>query len=348
MSKRKLTKKQAWRIGKIQAERAARAAKRDAAIGSHQEEKLSDHQLGPEQRGLIIAHYGTQVEVESLSTETSSTPSPSPYRKRCHFRSNLGSLVTGDQVTWRDASPYGVVVAVEPRQSELARPDQYKEMKIVAANIDRILIVIAPLPRPHTQLVDRYLVAAETLGITPAIIINKADLITTENQATIDRFTELYQGLNYEVISASTQSGRGLDRLTQLLASHTSIFVGQSGVGKSSLINMLIPDLNLQVGALSIANQKGTHTTTTAQLFHFPRGGHLIDSPGIREFGLWHMNEQQILEGFVEFRPFIGHCKFRDCRHQKEPGCAIRQAHRDGHISDYRMSSFEALIDHSL
>ncbi|MGH1486487.1 MAG: small ribosomal subunit biogenesis GTPase RsgA [Cellvibrionaceae bacterium] len=344
MSKRKLTKRQAWRIDKIQQERAARAAKRDSDLDGQlnaepDNSNTSDSALGPEQEGLIIAHYGTQVEVEPSSQSDGSLIT----RKRCHFRSNLGSLVTGDKVIWRDAEPYGVVVAVQPRSSELSRPDPYGDMKTVAANIDRLLVVIAPIPKPHTQLVDRYLVAAETLGITPVIIINKMDLVNEDNTAVIENFVTLYSGLGYEVIQASTKGGLGLSPLETFLQNYTSVFVGQSGVGKSSLINMLIPDLNLQVGAISEANQKGVHTTTTAQLFHFPQGGHLIDSPGIRELGLWHMKSEEIIEGFIEFRPFIGHCKFRDCQHKQEPGCAIIQAYEAGEISEYRMSSFEEL-----
>jgi ribosome biogenesis GTPase len=335
MSKRKLTKRQAWRINKIQEEKSARAAKREAKDF----ESISDSLLGPEEQGLVIAHYGTFVEVEALNDKN--------IRQRCHFRANLGSLVTGDKVVWRKGEPYGVVVAIDDRTTELSRPDPYGGLKTVAANIDHIFVVIAPLPKAHTQLIDRYLVAAETQAIKPILIINKSDLIDEDNKKDIDLFVSLYSDLSYEVLNVSTKS-QGEEQLHSLktkLSKKTSVFVGQSGVGKSSLINTLIPDLDLQTGALSEANQKGTHTTTTAQLFHFPEGGHLIDSPGIREFGLWHMSEEEILNGFIEIRPFAGHCKFRDCRHQQEPGCAILKAAEEGKINPYRINSFFALRD---
>lgn len=384
MSKRKLSRRQAWRIEKIQQEREARANRRDATVdqldgAAGSNKSANNAQLGPEQLGLVIAHFGTQVEIEPLETSTplvsseqghsveeaiDKKDSPNkeqvqkPIRRRCHFRANLGSLVTGDHVVFRDGDPMGVVVAVKERQTALSRPDPYGELKTIAANIDRILIVIAPIPKPHTQLVDRYIVAAETLGIKAALVINKTDLINDTNRETIENFVTLYRNLNYEVITASTYKAletnsdtekkheeeyEGLTDLQDFLADHTSVFVGQSGVGKSSLINVLIPDLNLQVGEISESNQKGVHTTTTAQLFHFPKGGDLIDSPGIREFGLWHMSGEDILEGFIELRPFIGHCKFRDCQHKQEPQCAILSAYEDGKISPYRMESYEAL-----
>jgi len=337
MSKRKLTRKQAWRIEKIQQERTARAKKRE----DNTQQAAIEGKLGPEQQGLVIAHYGTQVAIESSAL-------PGTVR-RCHLRTHLGSLVTGDHVIWRDSTDsdtdttHGVVVAVLPRTSALSRPDPYGEMKTIAANIDRIMVVIAPLPKPENQLIDRYLVAAEALDIRPVIVFNKWDLVDDSNRDNIDELIQLYRGLGYELINASTTAGQGLEQLADYLKQVTSVFVGQSGVGKSSLVNALLPDANIAVGAISEATQKGTHTTTTAKLFHLPQGGQLIDSPGIREFGLWHMSAAEILEGFIELRPFIGHCRFRDCRHQQEPGCAIIKAYEQGIIGDKRMASYRHL-----
>jgi len=347
MSKRKLTRKQAWRIDKIQQERAARAEKKEAHIAT----ETTEGNLGIEQEGLVIAHYGTQVEIQAIpQTEEDYAQIESLATKRCHMRANLGSLVTGDRVIWRDADELGVVVAVLPRSSALSRPDPHGDMKTVAANIDNILVVIAPLPRPHSFLIDRYLVAAEAINIKPVIVINKMDLVDDKNRHIINDLMELYRGLSYTVIEASTTLGNGLDALTEFLQGKTTVFVGQSGVGKSSLINQLLPGKNLRVGALSTSTQRGTHTTTTAQLFHFPSingndGGRLIDSPGIRELGLWHIDEHTLLSGFIELAPFFGQCKFRDCQHKQEPKCAILKAHEDGHIGERRMASYLSLRD---
>jgi ribosome biogenesis GTPase len=333
MTKRKLTRRQQWRIEKIQEERGARAAKRDQLA----DEQLNESDLGAEQHGLIITHFGSQVVVEATEGELAGTSC------RCHFRSNLGSLVTGDRVVWRPGNPTGVVVAVLPRQSALQRPDPHGDMKTVAANIDRIMIVVAPYPEPHANLIDRYLVAANAIDIEPVLIINKTDRIDDVTREKITYLQTTYEQLGYRVIMVSTKTADGLDALRHELKEHTSVFVGQSGVGKSSLVNALLPESNLRVGGLS-ERQQGTHTTTSATLLHFPDGGDLIDSPGIREFGLWHMEEDEVLEGFVEFKPFIGHCKFRDCSHRHEPGCAILSALNEGKISETRMASYRYIL----
>lgn len=333
MTKRKLTRRQQWRIDKIQDERSARASKRDQQADG----VLSESDLGPEQHGLIITHYGMQVVVEATEGENKG------QQQRCHFRSNLGSLVTGDKVVWRAGNPLGVVVAVLPRSSALQRPDPHGDMKTVAANIDRIIIVVAPYPEPHANLIDRYLVAANAIDIEPVLLINKTDRIDDLTRDKINYLEKTYRDLGYKVLMVSTKNGTGLEEFREYLTHYTSVFVGQSGVGKSSLVNALLPESNLRVGDLS-ERQQGTHTTTSATLLHFPGGGHLIDSPGIREFGLWHMDEADVLEGFIEFRPFLGHCKFRDCSHRHEPSCAILTALENGKISATRMDSYRYIL----
>lgn len=339
MAGRKLTRRQAWRIEKIQQERAKRAAKKD----NQANQLLEDNDLGPERPGLVTAHFGTQVEVVAAEDETRS------LRFRCHLRANLGSLVTGDQVVWRQHQDdhTGVIVARLNRHSALTRPDAHGNTRAVAANIDQIVVVFAPYPEPHGNLIDRYLVAASALSIPVLLLMNKSDRLDDSNRSSIDQLLTIYRDLDYSLLQVSTKTQHGMTQLQQTLAGRISVFVGQSGVGKSSLINCLLPGVDLKVGALSQTTQKGTHTTTTAQLFHFPAGGDLIDSPGIREFGLWHMSPEQVFAGFCELAPLTGMCKFRNCRHQGEPQCAVLAAAERGDIHPARLASYRHII-HSL
>ncbi len=334
MAKRRLTRRQSWRINKVQQERTQRAEKKSEQF----EQQLAEGQLGAEQKGLVVAHFGVQVEVEALGGDMQGST------QRAHLRANLDQLVTGDIVAWRPGPSTGVVVARFDRDSELCRPDSRGELRPVAANIDFIIVVIATEPEPHAYFIDRYLVAAENQGITPVLLLNKLDLVKAENRGAVEKLLATYRSIGYRVVSTSTRQRTGLEPLRQLLAGHTSVFVGQSGVGKSSIINALLPGSDIRVGEISEATGKGRHTTTTARLFHIPGGGELIDSPGIRDFGLWHLDAAGIAYGFREFRPFLGHCKFRDCSHQGDPGCALTGGVNSGAIEEHRYVSFCHLL----
>ncbi|MEE1925104.1 small ribosomal subunit biogenesis GTPase RsgA [Pseudomonas sp. 148P] len=335
MAKRQLNRRQNWRIEKIQEERAARAAKREERAL----EVLEGGDLGPEQTGLVIAHFGVQVEVEADDGQEAGQVF------RCHLRANLPALVTGDRVVWRAGNQgIGVIVAQLPRSTELCRPDSRGQLKPVAANVDLIVIVFAPAPEPHANLIDRYLVAAEHAGIRPLLLLNKADLIDDENGPALNALLAVYRQLGYPLLEVSAHHGDGMQQLQKMLDGHISVFVGQSGVGKSSLVNSLLPEVQTRVGALSEWSGQGQHTTTTARLYHFPGGGELIDSPGIREFGLVHVSRDDVEAGFIEFTDLLGTCRFRDCKHDREPGCALLKALEDGRIQQQRMNSYRSII----
>lgn len=337
MAKRQLNKQQQFRIKKVQEERAARAARKEKSV----QVQAEAGELGAEQEGLIIAHYGQQLDVEALEGEHTGDV------VRCFVRANIDSLVTGDRVIWRPGkSETGVIVARCERDNLLQRPDNFGAVKPVAANIDHIILVIAPEPEPHDNLIDRYLVASETTDIPAVILLNKTDLITDRNREQIDALLARYSALGYEVVrtSAVQFDGGPSPEVEALVKGKTSAFVGQSGVGKSSIIQTLMPDEAIRVGAVSESTGKGIHTTTTAKLFHLPMGGDLIDSPGIREFGLWHMTPQEIEYGFREIREVIGYCKFRNCRHMGDPGCAIDAAAVAGTLSPERRQSFHRIL----
>lgn len=335
MSKRKLTRRQTWRIEKIQAEKAARLAKKANQVSD------SEDELGDEEEGLVVSHFGTFVEVEPLTN-----PGHEPETTiQCHFRANTGAIVAGDKVVMRRGKDgYGVIETVLTRTSLLSRPNPRGQLKPAAANIDYMVLVITPEPAPSSVLIDRYLVAAELQNLKVILLLNKTDLITEMNEVMLENLLNVYRDIGYPVWECSAKTEHGLDELKQQLNQKTSVFVGQSGVGKSSLVNALLPGVNAKVGEISESSKLGRHTTTNARLFHFPSGGDLIDSPGIREFGLWHLEPESVIEGFKDFEPWRFQCKFRDCKHQQEPGCALKQAKLDGLVHEQRFENYFAII----
>jgi ribosome biogenesis GTPase len=331
VAKRKLTRRQAWRAEKIQQERLARRQK----AANRVEENLAAGELGVEQEGRVITRYGPTVDVEDNEGRV----------YRCLLRQNLPSLVCGDRVVWQaGADQSGVVVALMPRESLLVRPDSKQQPKPVAANINQILVVAAPLPALDLDLINRYLVAAELTDIPPAIVINKVDLLDDTARERLEQRLAVYERIGYPLLYASTKKSHGLDALREQLRHKTSIFVGQSGVGKSSIIQALLPEREIRVGALSEGSGLGRHTTTATVLYHFPDGGELIDSPGVRDFGLGHVDALQIAQGFVDFHPFLGQCRFNDCSHSVEPGCALQAAVERGELDRERFESYHRII----
>jgi ribosome biogenesis GTPase len=287
--------------------------------------------------GLVVANFGAKLVVEDTNGEL----------HRCAGRRKLGPVVCGDRVQWKAGKHQDCAVTdLQDRHSELARPDKNGRKKTIAANIDQILIMTAPGPEFSTGLIDRYLITAESVGIQPLIVFNKIDLLNKQQLIEIKQQLVAYEKLDYPVIYTSTTTAHGLDALLPLLLDKTSIFVGKSGVGKSSLINLILPDAAARVGEISQATGKGTHTTTTAWLYHLPGNkGDVIDSPGIREFGLWQITPPQVATGFREFRNYTEQCRFRNCLHRGEPGCAVADAVKRGKISERRYASYQRILN---
>ncbi len=287
--------------------------------------------------GLVITRYSNFYAVEDKDGTI----------RQCVSRKKLSPLC-GDFVTWEVSGDGGVITATMPRKNVLTRPDRRGQAKETATNIDQLIIVNA-IPdvgdeQAHyafnTALTDRYIVATELLGATPLILLNKCDLASQETIKRMELALKIYQDIGYTTLLTSTKAEIGIEALNNQLCDKISIFVGESGAGKSSLINAIMPTLAIRTNVVSAHSGLGKHTTTTTVLYHLPQGGHLIDSPGVREFGLWKVEAAQLAEGFREFKPYLGECRFRNCSHRHNAGCAIEAAAAAGKISAARMESY--------
>ena len=280
--------------------------------------------------GLVSARRGRRFEVRDDAGEI----------RLCQLRRRLGPVVVGDRVAVRPAGTgEGVIEAVDERGSVLARPGPAGRRRLIAANVDLILVVAALRPATSRRIVDRHLVGSEHLVIPTALVLNKVDLRGRGPEA-----PDLgpYRRVGYRVFETSALTGTGLEGLTAALRGRVSALVGPSGTGKSSLVRRLVPGADLVVGALSRRGEQGRHTTTVSTLHAVPGGGFVIDSPGIADFGEWALPAERVADGFPEIRSFAGRCRFRNCLHVGEPDCAVAAAPE---IDPERLASYRRMVE---
>jgi len=287
-------------------------------------------------KGIVIAAHGRHYLVQVGHA-----------RLQCVTRGKKSDVAVGDIVHIKQTSAnQGVIESIEERKTLLYRSDQYKS-KLLAANLTQLFIVVATEPGFSDDLVSRALVAAEAGGIHPHIILNKTDV--AEQLPKARERVSLYARLGYPVheVSARSAPEQTLAALEPLLAGQSTILIGQSGMGKSSLINLLVPDAELATREISAALDSGKHTTTFTRLFMIDESTSVIDSPGFQEFGLYHLTEGMLERAFVEFGPHLGNCRFYNCHHLTEPGCAILSAVEKGEISAMRHALYQQLVHES-
>ena len=283
----------------------------------------------PAQAGVVVAAYGRRYRVELAGRE----------ELDCVTRSKKTDVACGDTVrAARTGDGVGVIDAVEPRRTLFYRSDARRQ-KLIAANVTQVIVVVAPEPPYHADLVDRCLAAADHAGIGALIVLNKSDL---PKAAAASSALETYRKLRYAVVELVAK--RDLSPLRSHLTGETSVLVGQSGMGKSTIINGLLPHAAARVAEISAALGTGRHTTTHAELYHLDDRSRIVDSPGLQEFGLNHLTPADAAQAFRDFGPWLGQCRFRDCVHMTEPDCAISAAAQRGEIAASRLASYRRLV----
>ena len=345
MAKRKLSKQQQRRIADQQKNKIKN---NNLQINNLQQNKLQQNSVqldeSSTQTARVISHHGRQLFAETKKFE----------KIKCKIRQNLGDIACGDYVLVQQAhtatgESQNVVVAVKERTNLLVKTGFAGAVKPVAANIGQLVIVTSLKPKPNPYLVDRYLTAAENLPAKALIIINKVDLLDVETKRIREDLTALYQDIGYDVISSSVKQNIGLEEISEALSNTTSILVGLSGVGKSSIVKAILPKEEItkekiKIGETSTTTGEGKHTTTVSALYHLKDNGIIIDSPGVRDFTPINKSLNEITNGFIDVRRFNGACKFTNCSHTNEPGCAMKQAVSDGKLNEQRFNNYLRLI----
>lgn len=278
--------------------------------------------------GLVVGAHRRHYEVEL----------PDGGNILCAVKGRQLTPACGDAVEFRQgADREGVIVAIRPRASALSREDAYRH-KTIAANVSVVLGVVAVEPTFNPELIDRWTVASEAAGCRFVLVLNKIDL---PGAAAVRARLEPYAALGYALITLCAR--QGIDPLRPLLANERSVLVGQSGMGKSTIINTALGELRAKTGEVSASLNAGRHTTTHTRLHRLGPTAWIIDSPGMKEFGIHQLARSGLENAFVEFRPYLGHCKFRDCTHDHEPQCAVRAACSEGKIAASRLATYHRL-----
>jgi ribosome biogenesis GTPase / thiamine phosphate phosphatase len=297
--------------------------------------------------GRVIKSFGRRFVVSTLDGTFD-------CELRGRFRSGgsraTAPVVAGDRVTISvEQPPYGTIETLLPRQNKISRPDVAHpgREQIIVANCDQLVVVTSVAqPKIKPRAIDRFLMSAERNAMDGVVVINKIDLATTD---THERVAKIYELIGYRVVLTSIVAGLGIDRLREIVQLKTSLFVGHSGVGKSSLLNALQPGLALATGAISDATGLGVHTTITVELHPLEFGGYIVDTPGLRVISLWEATIEELPDLFREFVPHQGQCRFRQCMHIGEPGCKVIEAVGKGDIAPERYESYrrirQSLID---
>lgn len=301
-----------------------------------------------------LGRYSVVADGESIQCSISSKlrkdlvypaadPSSLPYRVVSVEEIKLvDPIAIGDEVSFVDAGDgSGMITEVLPRRNQLSRraPGPKPLEQVIVANVDQVVIVMAVAkPRLKWNLLDRYLASAEASQIAPLVCITKMDLA---GEAPLLEELAVYERIGYRVVLTSAVTGRGIEELRTALSGRVSVFTGLSGVGKTTLLNTLQPGLGLKVSEVSGSTGKGRHTTSHLEMFPLDFGGSVVDTPGIREFGLWRIEVDELAGLFPEMRPYIGQCRFGlNCSHTHEPGCAIKRAVEEGRILGRRHQSY--------
>ncbi|HMB92800.1 MAG TPA: ribosome small subunit-dependent GTPase A [Rhodothermales bacterium] len=300
-------------------------------------------------QGTIVRSTGSWYDVQVADRVV---PSKVRGKFRLEEQDLKNPVAVGDEVTIRiNPDDTGLITEIHPRRSKLSRRAAGRRIgmeQIIVANIDAVWIVQSVrLPRPNPGFIDRVLVMAEAHELPAGIVFNKIDLVRKKDQENLAFLTNLYASFGYEVLLTSADTGEGVASFREHLIDQTSVVTGPSGVGKSTLLNAVEPDLGLRTGAVSEKTRKGKHTTTNAALFALSEGGFVVDTPGIREYGVINLEPWELSHYFPEFRPYLEHCRFPTCTHDHEPDCAVKEAFLEDEITEERYYSYLNIL-HSI